>query len=89
MGRQMTNCKLQDQLSDAMHNLEAVAGASGRVHVLVEVADEERWRELLGHTDARLSVRRRPEEVGPCRRHWAGNNRTPPAVVRWTLGGEQ
>jgi hypothetical protein len=71
---EMTNCKLQDQISDAMKNLEEVAGSAGRIHVLVEVADEGRWRELLGHADARLSVRR--------------NNRPPPLVVRWTLGGE-
>lgn len=71
----MTNCKLEDQLSDAMENLEAVAGPTGRIHVLVEVADDQRWRELIAHEDARLSVRR--------------NNRPSPIVVRWVLGGEQ
>jgi hypothetical protein len=70
----MKNCKLTDYISDALQNLEAVAGPAGRVHVLVEVEDETRWRELMGHADARLSVRR--------------NNRRCPAVVRWTLGGE-
>jgi hypothetical protein len=70
----MTNCKLQDQIIDAMENLEKVAGPSGRVHVLVEVHDEERWRELISHEDVRLSVRR--------------NNRPAPIVVKWVLGGE-
>jgi hypothetical protein len=70
----MKNCRLQAQLSEAMQNLEQVAGPAGRVHVLVEVDDEARWRELIGHSDARLSVRR--------------NNRRFPTVVRWTLGGE-
>lgn len=70
----MKNCKLQDQLSDAFDNLEAVAGPRGRIHILVEVDDDARWHELVGHADARLSVRR--------------NNRRIPTVVRWTLGGE-
>ena len=49
----MKNCQLQDRISDALHNLEKVAGPAGRIHVLVEVEDEERWRELLAsHQEA-------------------------------------
>jgi hypothetical protein len=70
----MTNCKLQDQLSDALENLQKAAGPAGRIHVLVEVSDAEIWRQLLSHPDARLSVRR--------------NNRPTPVVVRWVLGGD-
>ncbi len=70
----MKNCKLQDQIDDALSNLEAAAGPAGRIHVLVEVSDEDRWQQLASHADARLSVRR--------------NNRAAPVVVRWTLGGE-
>jgi hypothetical protein len=70
----MTNCKLQDQLSDALSSLEEVAGPAGRIHVLVEVDDDARLRELLPHAETRLTVRR--------------NNRPGPTVVRWVLGGE-
>jgi hypothetical protein len=70
----MINCKLRDQVSDALDALQEVAGSAGRVHVLVEIADEEEWRQLLDHPDSRLSVRR--------------NNRPAPTVVRWVLGGD-
>jgi len=70
----MINCKLQDLVSDALDSLQEAVGPAGRIQVLVEVADEDEWKALLSHPDARLSVRR-------------GNNRPAPTVVRWVLGG--
>jgi hypothetical protein len=82
----MTNCKLQDQLGDAFSSLEQVAGPSGRIHVLVEVEDEDRLNALLPHAreiaklgegaPVSLTVKTR------------GKLRLSPAVVRWVLGGE-
>jgi len=56
-----------------LDSLQEAVGPTGRIQVLVEVADDKEWMALLSHPDARLSVRR--------------NNRPAPTVVRWVLGG--
>ena len=75
----MVNVKLQDRLGDAFAQLSEVAGAEGRIHVVVEVVEDSRYEALKPHVralslvkDAHLTVRKISR---------------PPVVVRWTIGG--
>jgi len=75
----MINVKLQDRLGDAFASLAEVAGPEGRIHVLVEVIEDDRYHQLKPHVrtlslvkDAQLTVRKISRG---------------PLVVRWTLGG--
>jgi hypothetical protein len=75
----MINVKLQDRLGDVFASLSEIAGPEGRIHLVVEVAEDSRYEALKPHVRTLSLVKDTYLTVRKISR--------PPVVVRWTIGG--